>query len=298
MSLSLNATRLLVGLRPSMLSSAEALRRGVANPPRPAPVPASLRRRCTVSIEKIAGFDVVTLVPHGAAHSGRHVLYFHGGAYVSPLITPHWWLLSALLDRTPAALSIPLYPRAPEYVVDDALSFLDAAVPSLTDRYEGRLVYAGDSAGGGLALAQAIRQRDGAPGRTPDALVLFAPWVDVTMTNEGIAPLERRDSMLFPEQLRQCGAWWAGRRSSTDPLVSPLYANLSGLPPMWSFVGDHDLLLPDVVELRERVVASGGSCQLTVARGGFHVYVGAPWTPEARRAIDIAASVVGGNTTR
>jgi RND superfamily putative drug exporter len=125
--------------------------------------------------------------------------------------------------------------------------------------------------------------------------VLFSPWVDVTLANPAIEPLEARDTMLASAPLRTCGNWWAGQHATTDPVVSPLYADLSHLPPACIFQGDRDLFLPDVSLLHEHIVQAGGTSTLTIARGGFHVYVGAPWTPEARFALDFAGRVIRGD---
>jgi monoterpene epsilon-lactone hydrolase len=120
--------------------------------------------------------------------------------------------------------------------------------------------------------------------------------VDVTLTNAGIPAIEPGDTMLASAGLRTCGQWWAGVRDPADPVVSPLYADLTGLPPATIFQGDRDLFLPDVMLLDQRIRESGGISSLVVARGGFHVYVGAPWVPEAKYALDRAAAVVAGTT--
>jgi monoterpene epsilon-lactone hydrolase len=291
----MSVTRGLVGLLPNSLKSAEALHRRVSRPRIAAPVPRALRRRCTVATQVVGGFDVLTLRPHDVDTAGRHMLYLPGGAYVSPMIGAQWSIIGALMRRTPVTVTVAMYPLAPEYTVEHGLAFLDAVGANLAiDNGIERLVYAGDSAGGGLALAHVLHQRDSGIGRRPDGLVLFAPWVDATMSNPDIAALEARDTMLYAPALRTCGAWWAGRRDVTDPSVSPIYANMSGLPPVSIFQGGHDLLLPDAALLCERIQEAGGSSSLVVAEDGFHVYVAAWWTPEARHALGLAAEAIAG----
>jgi RND superfamily putative drug exporter len=226
-------------------------------------------------------------------------MYLHGGAYISPLLPPHWTIIHALLRRAPAVVTVPMYPLAPRHTVDDALAFLDALTEHLGQQERpGRLVYAGDSAGGGLALAYALRQHDLGISPGPSALVLISPWVDVTLANPDIQAVERRDTMLASAPLRTCGTWWAGRRVTTDPAVSPLYADLGHIPAVSIFQGDHDLFLPDVTLLDQRIRQAGGASTLTIAPGGFHVYVGAPWTPEARNALDLAGRAIRGDDRR
>jgi len=189
-----------------------------------------------------------------------------------------------------------MYPLAPKQSIEEGLAFLDALSAHLERQADNeRLVYAGDSASGGLALSYAIRQRDNDVGRRAAALILFAPWVDVTMTNPGIPAMEPADIMLVAAGLRTCGKWWAGSRDPADPAVSPIHADLAGLPPVSIFQGDRDLFLPDVTLLDQRIRQTGGDSSLTVAKGGFHVYVGAPWVPEAKYALDRAAAAIAGS---
>ncbi|WP_231988660.1 alpha/beta hydrolase fold domain-containing protein [Mycobacterium sp. 1274761.0] len=234
----------------------------------------------------------MTVRPRSRAESRAHVLYLHGGSYTSSLVQLHWSIVAALLKRTESAVTLPLYPLAPEHTIDDALPFLDAVTRSLEIPKGKRLLYMGDSAGGGLALSYAIRQRDEQLQRQADAIVLFSPWVDVTMQNPDIARYEADDPILNRQQLKTCGTWWAGRREPTDPAVSPLLGNLAGLPPLHVFQGDHDLFLPDVQLLDRLVRQAGGASTLTVVPGGFHIYVGAPWIPEARTSLRMASDVV------
>jgi len=291
MSLTMTITRYVAGLRPTTLASEDAIRRRVQHRKAPAVASRWLRRRATLERSVVGGFDVVTLRPHGLPAASPHLLYLHGGAYVAPVIKRHWAIIEALLRRTPVAVTVPMYGLAPEHTVDDAFGLLDALTANATEDPR-RLVLAGDSAGGGLALAYAQRQRDTGIGRTADAVVLFSPWVDVTMTNPGIAAIEPRDIMLASPGLQVCGTWWAGRHDTTDPTVSPVYGELGGLPPIITFQGDHDLFLPDVTTLHARILRAGGASSLIVAPGAFHVYVGATWTPEAKLALDRTAAVI------
>ncbi|WP_157897084.1 alpha/beta hydrolase [Mycobacteroides salmoniphilum] len=260
--------------------------------PRPAAkVPPALRRRYDCSHHSIDALDTITLRPARASQDTRHMVYLHGGAYVSPLVKPHWSIIAALMRRVDVAVTVPMYPLAPEFTVDDAVDFLDKVIAWGTDSGERAAVLCGDSAGGGLALSYALRQRD-TGAETADAVILFSPWLDVTLRNPLIADIAPRDVMLNPEQLRTCGQWWAGSRSTTDPAVSPLRASLAGLPQVHTFIGDHDILLPDAELMHRSIQHEGGKSTLTIAKGGFHVYVGAPWIPESRQALNRAAQVI------
>jgi len=98
--------------------------------------------------------------------------------------------------------------------------------------------------------------------------------------------------MLRISAIQQYGRWWAGSADPRTPLLSPINADLRGLPPIQIYIGTDDILLPDARKLRERVVAAGGQIQFYEYPGAFHVFVGATFTPEARDAYrKIAESV-------
>lgn len=146
-------------------------------------------------------------------------------------------------------------------------------------------VWTGDSAGGGLALATAMRLRDEglAP---PRHLVLFAPWLDVGLTNPGVAGLIARDPMLEVVGLRYSGRLWAGALPLDSPQVSPGGGDPRGLPPTAVVVGARDVFLADCRDFAAR--AAGVDITLLEGAGGFHVYPAATFLPgstEARRLV-------------
>lgn len=295
MSLSMAATRALLRLRPRSTGSEDALVRSIARQGSAAPVSRAARRVAVVEEARVDGVRVVTLRPRRSP-SGVHVVHLHGGAYVHPVRTTHWNLLARLVRATGAVVTVPLYGLAPAHDVDEALPLLDAVLDDVRRASPSRVVLSGDSAGGALALVAAMRARDA--GRTPpDALVLFSPWVDAVLDSPGAHDVALLDPMLGLDGLVAAGRWWAGDRDPADPAVSPVRGDLSGLPPVFSYAGDRDLLTPDVKRLVRGVTLAGGRAELRLYRGAFHVFVGAPWTPEARRALRHAASVIRGDAT-
>lgn len=207
MSLEMALTRGVFRLVPRMLDSEELTRRSMALPRRGARVSCWMRRKHRISATTVAGMRVTRVEPR-ATGSGTVVVYLHGGAYVSPISWAHWLLIDALVERTGAAAVVPAYPRAPEHTAAEAFAPLGVLMDQVLDA-PGRAVLAGDSAGGGLALSLAIQRRD-AGVRAPDGLVLFSPWVDVSMSNPRIAPMARLDPMLGIDGLVWCGKEWAG----------------------------------------------------------------------------------------
>ncbi|KQO47102.1 MULTISPECIES: alpha/beta hydrolase fold domain-containing protein [unclassified Frigoribacterium] len=295
MSLSMAATRALLRFRPRSTETEDSLVRSIARQGSGAPVTRAVRRVATVEEARVGEVRVVTLRPRRAP-SGVHVVYLHGGAYVHPVLTTHWDLLARLVRASGAVVTVPLYGLAPAHDVDEVLPLLDAVLEDVRRASPSRVVVAGDSAGGALALVAAMRERDaGRP--VPDALVLFSPWVDALLDSPAVDEVAPLDPMLGRDGLVAAGRWWAGDRDPASPEVSPVRGDLSGLPPVSAYAGDRDLLTPDVKRLVRGVTAAGGRAELRLYRGAFHVFVGAPWTPEARRALRHAASVVRGDAS-
>ncbi len=143
---------------------------------------------------------------------------------------------------------------------------------------------AGDSCGAGLSVGLAICCRNEGL-RPPTGLILFSPWLDVTMTNPGIPALTKLDPLLAPAGFVAAGQDWAGGRSVTDPLVSPLRDTLEKLPPITIHQGGHDILLPDAEKFAAKARAAGTHVDLRVWPTAIHVFAGAGRTPEARQAL-------------
>jgi acetyl esterase/lipase len=219
----------------------------------------------------VAGCAVHTATPK----QGRrplHIIYTHGGSFVNELMGAHWDIVAALVRATGATVTVPQYPLAPEHTHGAAFAMLEAVYRA---RVGGDpIVLCGDSAGGNLALVQALRYRDlGLP--LPARLILFSPWLELTMTNPEIAALQPRDPMLWASELAETGRWWAGDADPTGPLLSPVNAALDGLPQIDIYQGSEDVLAPDARRLRDR-------SNYHETAGAFHVFMGATFTPEAK----------------
>lgn len=252
--------------------------------PQPAPVPRSLQNRYEVSRSIVGGNPVITLTPR-RQQSGRHLIYTHGGGYVWPLVSAHWMLLDRATRDTGVTITVPLYRLAPESEVEAAYAMLASVYTGLAERVDrSNITLAGDSAGGGLALGQAIAYRDlGLPAARQ--VILFSPWVDVAMTHPALPALEAVDPMLKARRLVVAGELWAGGTDVRDPRISPLQADLRDLPPVHVFQGGRDILAADAHVLAYRLREAGNRGTFELAHAGFHVYVGAVWTPESRASL-------------
>lgn len=262
-------------------------------PPEPAPVPSALHRDCIVEESTVGGMRTVTLRPPNP--SGVHIIYTHGGTYINELVRPHWWLLQQLICRTRATITVPFYPLAPERTYREAYPYLEAVYRRvLANTAADDVVLAGDSAGGGLAVGQALHFQASELPR-PGKLVLFSPWLDTTGTNPQIVELDLLDPMLAAPGAVEAGSWWADGTEARDPLISPLFASdaaLTKLPPVHIYQGGRDICMADSLAFERRLKAVGGHVVLNVYPDAFHVFVGLPWLPESRQALALVAQVL------
>ena len=219
------------------------------------------------------------------------LLYLHGGAFAlgSIGIFREWVARLARATSTPALLID--YRLAPEHPYPAALE--DATAAYLWLLREGiapsEIILAGDSAGGGLALSTLVGLRDaGRP--LPAGAVCISPWTDLALTGSSIQDKACVDPILTPGGLETYAGYYAGTVKRTDPLLSPLYADWQGLPPLLIQVGSEEILLDDAVRTAAKARAAGVDVKLETWEGMFHVFHMLAFLPETTRAL---ASIAG-----
>jgi monoterpene epsilon-lactone hydrolase len=282
-SIAMRAATLVLKASGKPLADLEAAKRSIASRqyPSPAPIPASLAAQISVERHQVGGNSVITLTPRVGA-SRWHIIYYHGGAYVMELTKPHWDIIGALMEATGATVTVPIYPLAPEHSNRDAFPFVTEVYRQVIAKTApSNVVLAGDSAGGGLAVGEALElRRQGLP--APARLILFSPWLDLTMADPEARALEPVDVMLTVDSLRECGKMWAAGDDPRLPRLSPFYADLKGLPPIDLYQGTHDIFVVDARTFVRKVKMASGSIRYAEYPGAFHVFVGATFTPEAK----------------
>lgn len=237
------------------------------------PAPRGTRRQ-PIRMDGVAG----ERVGRDDTASDRVVLYLHGGGYC--VGTPYGFraITGHLARHAEAVVYAPDYRLAPEHPHPAALNDALCAYRWLLAQHFApqSIAFAGDSAGGGLALATAIAARDsGLP--LPATLALISPWVDLAGRGETMTTHVARDPMLAPAGLARWGAAYLGGRAADDPACSPLFADLRGLPPMLLQVGSEEILLSDARRLAERARAAGVEVTLREFEGlwhDFHLHAG------------------------
>ena len=221
-----------------------------------------------------------------ASSPDRAVLYLHGGAFVLGGLGSHAKLAGQIAHAGGATAYFCDYRLAPEHPYPAALDDALAACRWLLDQGMKNIALAGDSAGGGLALAAALAIRD-AKLPMPCALVLLSPFVDLALSGESHHTHKARDPMLRRAWLEFGAQCYAKGEPNNSPLISPLFGDLRGLPPILTHVGSEEILLSDSQRLAERTLAAGVKTQLKVFEGmwhDFHAHAGA--LPESAQALE------------
>ncbi len=182
-----------------------------------------------------------------------HIVYFHGGGYSMEATGMHFALMKTLVKQTGCAVSYVDYPLAPENTATDAMEMSFLAYKKLQAADSNRhFVLMGDSAGGGLALALAMKIRDEALTDkelfSPEQIILFSPWLDIALTNTRIPEYEKRDVILDVTGLREIGEKYRGDVAADHYTVSPKFGDLSGLGKIAVFYGTEEIFFPDCQE--------------------------------------------------
>jgi len=244
----------------------------------------------------IPGIRAEWLIPEGS-RSDCALLYLHGGGYVIGSIDSHRNLASQIAAASGCRALIVEYRLAPENRFPAAVD--DAAVSYrwlIAQGYEpAKTAIAGDSAGGGLTAAVLVSLRDsGDP--LPAAAMLLSPWTDLEVSGESCRTIGWRDPLVSKGILKNYARSYLGTMDPRDPLASPIYADLKGLPPLCIHVGTCEVLLDDARRLAERARQEGVEVELFVCEDMIHVWQFlSPIVPESREAIEKLGSFFRAN---
>jgi acetyl esterase/lipase len=248
-------------------------------------VPRSIALEQKLESTTFAGLPVDIHTPHSWTPGGPTILYLHGGAYISCSPGTHRELVSRIAFACGARCVVPDYRLAPDHpfpaAIDDAVSAYHALLAEGVDPRT--LFLAGDSAGGGLSVATLLSLRDaGSP--LPRGAVLLSPWVDLAGTSETM--LTNRTFDYLSGDTVATAKLYAKDAELSHPLVSPVYAELAGLPPLLVQSGDAEILFAQNQRLVERARAAGVLVQHEIEPGMIHVFQGfASVSPQGRAAI-------------
>lgn len=216
------------------------------------------------------------------------VLYFHGGGYVNGSSVSHRHLTARLALAARANVLSVDYRLAPEHPFPAAVEDGTKAWRWLLARGHApeAMAMAGDSAGGGLVAATLLAaRRDGLP--MPAGAALLSPWSDLTCDSETYVSCAEADPMITQAGIKEMAAIYLGGADPRDPLASPNFGDLAGLPPLLIQVGSDEVLLDDARDLEKRARAAGVEAELEVWDGMIHVWHAFyQMLPEGERAIE------------
>ncbi|SHJ30592.1 Acetyl esterase/lipase [Desulfatibacillum alkenivorans DSM 16219] len=225
------------------------------------------------------------IIRYKDSQDDRMILYFHGGGYVMGSVKSHRGIVAKFVKGTGINALCFEYRLAPEHPFPAALNDAVAAYQWLLDQgtKPGCIVFMGDSAGAGLALAALLALKEKSLPQ-PAAAAVMSPWADVACTGESY---KKTDPVAPKGSFSVYGTYYAGDNDKTNPLVSPVYGNPEGLPPLFLSVGEDERILDDSVRFAEKAEKAGVDATLKVGEGMVHCYpVLSPMFPEAKEAMD------------
>lgn len=269
----------------------EGARRRIAEAalkPEPYAPPWGLRPEVEVRLTQRHGWPVATMRPLNLSPHGA-LVYAHGGGWVSQITVHHWRLLAQICAEANVTVTVPIYPKLPfGSSVPVVVGFADFVRDSVAAH--GPTCLAGDSAGGQIALSTALTLRD--TGVVLPRTILISPALDLRLENPDVERVQSDDPWLGIIGGRVLGREWAAGVDVTDPAVSPLFGDFTGLGPITVFSGTHDILHPDALLLVERARAAGVDVEYVEEPGHLHVFPLLP-TAEGREARTLIVNRIG-----
>jgi epsilon-lactone hydrolase len=235
----------------------------------------------------------------GSPRAGAAILYFHGGGYVLGAPISRRRMAGRLALAVQARALVPSYRLAPEHPFPAAIEDAVAAYQWLLDdgAEAARVALAGDSAGGGLALATALALRDrGLP--RPAGVVTISAWADMTMSGESMESRAQTDISCSRDGLMELAGYYLAGQDPRHPLASPVFAGYAGMPPILCIVGGDERLIDDSVRVVRAAGMAGVDATLFIAAEMQHVFpIFAGAFPEADAAIRLMGDWIRARTS-
>lgn len=231
-----------------------------------------MNKRLPVERFDIDGLPAAWIHPDGADEK-KIIIHLHGGGYVTGFVDSHLMMCVPMAKALRRKMLMPEYRLAPANpfpaALDDSLKAYRWLLAQGIDPRD--IVISGDSAGGGLALATALSLRDsGDP--LPAALICISPWADLTNRSASHKANAKVESVLRTDVLNEWARYYTDASNLTNPLVSPVFADLRGLPPLLIQVGRDEILLDDSITLAEKAKSAGVDVTLRIWDDMWHAW--------------------------
>lgn len=252
--------------------------------------PESLSKYLNVKKTHHNGHAVFTLSP--LSNEGSiHILYLHGGAYVQGFSKLHWYFLSRFIRKSSFVITAPDVPVAPASTYQAVFSMLlEIYEQQLQTVNPENLILMGDSSGGGMALALAqLLKTKGI--KQPAQIILFSPWLDITMSNTEIQEIDRVDPFMGIEGLVSAGKLYAGGDDRNHYLLSPINGSIEGLGKISLFAGSNEIMVADARKLKEQAAIKGIDINYFEYTGMVHTWVLFNF-PESKAALEQVLTII------
>ncbi|GGD61289.1 alpha/beta hydrolase fold domain-containing protein [Paenibacillus nasutitermitis] len=246
-------------------------------------LPGEIQQKLDITMEQSYGKDCYILQGNKQA-TEKYIIYLIGGGYINQPRGANWKFIRKIADMGNATMIVPVYPKVPHHQYHESY---DQVLPIyeklLLKTSPQNIIFMGDSAGGGfaLALAQLLKEKN-LP--QPSRIILISPWLDISLSNPDIQKFEKNDASLGSYGLAILGKLYAG---DTDPnyyLLSPINGHIQGLGEISLFIGTHDLMVADARKFRDRAKKEGVMINYYEYPKMNHVFPAMP-IPEAKKAI-------------
>jgi acetyl esterase/lipase len=252
--------------------------------------PASIARKVDITSRSSDGWTVFDVAPRSGGNPAR-ALFLHGGCYVFEIDPLHWRFVAQLVRETGVTITVPIMPLAPSgraSVVVDRVAHIAQSL--IADVGAANVSLIGDSSGGGMALAVAmeLRDRKHEPLR---AIVLSAPWLDISGTDPKLAEIAPSDPWLAVPGTKAAGALYRAELPETDWRVSPIHGDLTNLGPVTVVTGTRDIVHADALRLLAKATKQGIPIDFHVGEGMIHNYPILP-IPEGAAARAVVAKAI------
>jgi acetyl esterase/lipase len=248
------------------------------------------RKPRNVSVEEISieGISCEWLFPP-SYNKDWVVIYLHGGAYIAGSPNTHRGLAARIGKTSESPVLFIDYSRAPENPFPAALDDVVKVYSWLIKQKEvnpKKIVITGDSAGGGLTLSTLIKLREDGMS-LPAAAVCLSPWTDLAITGESVEKKAKEEIMLTRNELIQSAKIYLGDTDCKNPLASPLYADLKGLPPILLQTGSKEIILDDTTRFAKKAKEEGVEVISDIWPGLWHVFqIYGNLMPESKKALE------------
>ena len=254
-------------------------------------LPREIENKFKVEYQTVMNRMVATICPPNGTKT-HHIIFMHGGGYVFQANPMYWKMINRIISIFNCKLTYIDYPLSPEHTYVQTTAMTEASIKLIARKYPNeKLIFLGDSAGGGLALVMAQKLVNDNATEKPFKLVLFSPWTDLNMENPAYAQFEKLDDVLDLTLIKKAALMYAGGDDINQPLISPANGNFNDLPPSIVFFSKHELLYPNCEMLKTKVKNTNTHFEFKEYENMQHAWVLLP-IRESQQAIQEAFDFV------